>query len=160
MRLALLGLATALAVLVEHVPGLAADPVLTTAAKTFIGATGVVTFVGGVPQCAAAEKSDVVLTLPDSTLPPTSPATQISWTPNGNQTSAYTIAVVTPGGTTVQTWTIGARSTAQDTYSAPDAPAGPWSLRESGLPSSVCSGGALMGSPGTASGTAGWYESS
>jgi hypothetical protein len=31
-------------------------------------------------------------------------------------------------------------------------------LRETGLSSSVCSGGTLMGSPGTASGTAAWYE--
>jgi hypothetical protein len=31
-------------------------------------------------------------------------------------------------------------------------------FHESGLPSSVCSDGALMGSPGTATGTAAWYE--
>ncbi|GEM_PF-4392043 len=147
----------ALAFLVE-LNGRAIAAVLTTRSQTFIGATGSVKFPGGVPQCDTPTKGVDVLTLPDSTLAPTSADTQLAWTPSGSQSSAYQIAVVDPGGTTLATWTISANSTAQVPYFKSGEPGGAWSLRETGLSSSVCSGGTLMGSPGTASGTAAWYE--
>lgn len=135
---------------------LAATPV--TKNQTFMGAQAALAFPGGVPKCDTTTKPIDVLTMPASMLPPTSAATQLTWTPTGGQTSAYRISVIDPSGGTAVTWTIGANSTTQVTYSAANAPSGAWSLREDGLPSSICTGGVLVGSPGTASGTAAWYQ--
>jgi hypothetical protein len=151
-------LLVALAFLVVELQGRAVAAVLTTQSQTFIGAAGSLNFPGGVPQCGTSSKGVDVLTLPDATLAPTSAATQLEWMPSGTQSSAYQIAVIDPSGATVMTWTIGANSTAQVSYFKSGEPGGAWLFRESGLPSSVCSVGALMGSPGTATGTAAWYE--
>jgi hypothetical protein len=147
-----------LAFLAVELQGTARAATLTTKSQTFLGAAGSLKFPGDVPQCDTSKSAVDVLTLPGSTLAPASADTQLAWTPSGNQSSAYQIAVIDPSGTTVMTWTIGANSTAQVTYFKSDAPGGPWSFRESGLPSSVCSSGSLMGSPGTATGTAAWYQ--
>jgi hypothetical protein len=148
----------ALALLVVALHGRASAAVLSTQTQTFIGAEGSLQFPGGVPQCGTSTKGVDTLMLPAPTLAPTSAATQLAWTPTGTQSSAYEIAVIDPSGKTAVTWTIGANSTAQVTYFKDGAPGGAWSFHESGLPSSVCSTGTLMGSPGTASGTASWYQ--
>jgi hypothetical protein len=151
-------LLSVLAFLVVEVHGQAIAAVLTTQSQTFIGAAGSLKFPGGVAQCDTATTGVTVLTFPDATLAPTSSATQLEWTPSGSQSSAYQIAVIDPSGATAVTWTIDANSTAQVSYFKSGEPGGAWLFRESGLPSSVCSNGALMGSPGTATGTAAWYE--
>jgi len=147
-----------LAFAVMALQGRAFAAVLTTQTQSFIGAAGALKFPGGVPQCDTSAKAVDTLTLPGATLAPTSPATQLTWTPSGSQSSAYQIAVIDPTGTIATTWMIGANATAQVSYYKPGEPAGPWSLRESGLPSSICSDGSMMGSPGTATGTAAWYQ--
>jgi hypothetical protein len=147
-----------LALLVVELQGRAGAAVLTTQSLTFIGAAGSLKFPGGVPQCDTSTNGVDVLTLPGTTLAPTSADTQLAWTPSGSQSSAYQIAVIDPSGTTAMTWTIGENSKAQVTYFKSGEPSGPWSFRELGLQSSVCSGGSLMGSPGTATGTAAWYQ--
>jgi hypothetical protein len=149
---------TVLAFLVLELHGRAGAAVLTTQSQTFIGATGSLKFPGGAPQCDTPAQAVDMLTLPDETAAPTSAATQLAWTPSGNQSSAYQIAVIDPSGTTAMTWTISANSKAQVSYFKSGEPAGPWSFHEFGLPSSVCSEGSLMGSPGTATGTAAWYQ--
>jgi len=148
----------ALAFLAVQVHGRAIAAVLTTQSQTFVGAAGSVKFPGGVAQCDTSTKGVDVLTLPGSTLAPTSAATQLEWTPSGSQSSAYQIAVIDPSGASAVTWTIGANSKAQVSYFKSGELGGAWLFRESGLPSSDCSDGALMGSPGTATGTAAWYE--
>jgi hypothetical protein len=158
MRLGIIRLWIVLPFLIVELHGPAAAAVLTTRAQTFVGAEASLGFPGGVPQCDTSTKSVDVLTLPASTLAPTSGDTQLAWTPSGAQTSAYQIAVVDPSGKTAVTWSIGANSKAQVSYFKSGAPGGAWVLQESGLPSSVCSAGVLMGSPGTASGMAAWYE--
>jgi hypothetical protein len=147
-----------LAFLVVELHGSAIAAVHSTQSQTFVGASGSLKFPGGVAQCDTTTKGVDQLTLPASTLAPTSPATQLEWTPSGSQSSAYQIAVIDPTGTAAATWTISANSTAQVSYFKSGEPGGAWEFRESGLPSSVCSAGALMGSPGTATGTAAWYE--
>jgi hypothetical protein len=147
-----------LAFLVVELHGRASAAVLTTQSQTFIGAAGSLKFTGGVPQCDTSTKGVDQLTLPGSTLAPTSAATQLTWSPSGSQSSAYQIAVVDPSGATAVTWTISANSTAQVSYFKSGEPGGTWSFRESGLRSSICSDGALMSTPGTATGTAAWYE--
>ena len=147
-----------LAFLVLELHGRAIAAVLTTQSQTFMGAAGSLKFPGGVPQCDTPTKAADTVTLPDATAAPTSAATQLAWTPSGSQSSAYQIAVVDPSGTTVATWTISANSTAQVSYFKTGEPGGAWLFHESGLPSSVCSDGSLMGSPGTATGTAAWYQ--
>ena len=151
-------LLAALAFSATSFPGraMAATPV--TKNQTFLGAQAALAFPGGVPKCDTTTKSVDVLTMPVSILAPTSAATQLTWKPTGSQTSAYRISVIDPSGGTAVTWTIGADSTTQVTYFATNAPSGAWSFREDGLPSSICTGGVLVGSPGTASGTAGWYQ--
>jgi hypothetical protein len=148
----------ALAFLVVTLHGSATAAGLTTRDQTFIGAAAALQFPGGVPQCDTSAKAVDTLTLPASTLAPTSAATQLTWTPTGSQSSAYEITVIDPSGKSAMTWTIGANSKAQVSYFKDGAPNGPWSFHESGLPSSVCSSGTMMGSPGTASGTAAWYQ--
>lgn len=158
MKRGIIRLLVALAFFVLELHGRATAAVLTTQIQTFIGAAGSLKFPGGVPQCDTSTQGVDVLTLPGSTLAPTSAATQLAWTPSGSQSSAYQIAVIDPSGATAVTWTIGANSTAQVSFFKSGEPDGPWAFRESGLPSSVCSEGSLMGSPGTATGTAAWYE--
>ncbi len=147
-----------LALLGVALQGRATAAVLTTHTQTFIGAEGSLKFPGGVPQCDTSAKGIDALTLPEATLAPTSAATQLAWTPSGSQSSAYQITVTDPTGAVATTWQIGANSTAQVSFFKSGEPAGAWSLRESGLPSSICSNGSLMGSPGTATGTAAWYQ--
>lgn len=130
----------------------------TTQSQTFSGAAGSITFPGGTAQCGPTTAAVTTFTLPASTLAPVSPDTQLAWTPNGNQTSDYTIEVRDPSGVTRATWTIGADSKTQVTFAKPDQPAGAWSFVESGLHSSSCSGGTLSGNAGTATGTAAWYQ--
>jgi hypothetical protein len=154
----IIGFLVALAFLVVELQGLAVAAVLTTQSQTFIGAAGSLKFTGDVPQCDTSTAAVAVLTLPDSTLAPTSADTQLAWTPSGSQSSAYQIEVIDPSGKSAATWTIGANSKTQVTYFKSGEPDGAWSFHESGLRSSVCSNGALMGSPGTAPGTAAWYE--
>jgi hypothetical protein len=154
----MIGFLLALAFLVVELHGRAMAAVLTTQSQTFIGAAGSLKFTGGVPQCDTPTQGTDVLTLPGSTLAPTSTATQLSWTPSGSQSSAYQIELIDPSGKSAMTWAIGANSKAQVAYFKSGAPAGAWSFHESGLPSSICSNSALMGSPGTATGTATWYE--
>jgi hypothetical protein len=151
-------LLVALAFLVVELHGRAMPAVLTSQSQTFFGAAGSLKFPGGVPQCDTSTNGVDELMLPDSTLAPTSAATQLSWTPSGSQSSTYQIAVIDPSGAIAVTWTISANSTAQVTYFKSGEPGGPWLFRESGLRSSVCNDGALMGSPGTATGTAAWFE--
>lgn len=154
----LIRILVALAFLVVELHGAAIAAVLATQSQTFIGAEGSLKFPGGVPQCDTSAESVDVLTLPSSTLAPTTADTQLAWTPSGNQSSAYRIAVIDPSGGTAVTWTIGANSKTQVTYFKSGEQGGAWTFRESGLPSSVCSNGSLMGSPGTATGTAAWYQ--
>src|SRR5580658_3107965 len=90
--------------------GSALAAVLTTHRETFLGAGGALKFPGGVPQCDTPTKAADTVTLPDETIAPTSAATQLAWTPSGNQSSAYQIAVIDPSGTTAMTWTISANS--------------------------------------------------
>jgi hypothetical protein len=151
-------LLSALALLVPALGGHAAAAVLSTQAQTFLGAQASLAFPGGDPKCDTATKAADTLTLPKTTSAPTSAGTQLSWTPTGTQSTAYQIAVVDPSGITATTWMIGANSKDQVSYFKAGAPAGPWTFHESGLPSSSCSGGTLIGSPGTASGTASWYQ--
>jgi hypothetical protein len=158
VRLGIVRFLVVLAFLVGELHGLAMAAVLTSQSQTFMGAAGSLNFPGGVAQCDTSTKGVDVLTLPGSTLAPTSAATQLAWTPSGSQSSTYQIAVIDPSGAIAVTWTIGANSTAQVSYFKSGEPGGPWSFRESGLRSSVCSDGALMGSPGIAAGTAAWYE--
>ncbi len=158
MRRGRICLLSALALLVPALSAHAAAAVLGTQAQTFLGAQASLAFPGGDPKCDTTTKATDTLTLPKTTLAPTSAATQLSWTPTGNQTTAYQIAVVDPSGTTATTWMIGANSKDQVSYLKGGAPAGPWSFHESGLPSSSCTSGTLMGSPGSASGTASWYQ--
>ena len=148
----------ALALLIVELRGNAVAADLTTRTQTFIGATGSLKFPGGTPQCDTPAKAVDALTLPSATLAPTSAATQLAWTPSGAQSSAYQIAVVDPSGATATTWSIGANSKTQVTFFKSGEPGGAWSFVESGLPSSICSSGSLMGSPGTATGTAAWYQ--
>ena len=158
MKRGVIRLLLVLAFLVMELHGRAMAAVLTTQSQTFIGAAGSLKFPGGVPQCDTSTTGVDVLTFPDSTLAPTSAATQLEWMPSGSQSSAYQIAVIDPSGATAVTWTISANSTAQESYFKSGEPGGAWLFHESGLPSSVCSDGALMGSPGTATGTAAWYQ--
>lgn len=147
-----------LALLIAVFRGSATAAVVTTQSKTFMGAAASLQFPGGVPQCDTSTKAVDVLALPATTLAPASAATQLAWTPSGTQSSAYEIAVIDPSGKTAVTWSIGVNSKDQVSYFKADALAGAWSFHESGLPSSSCSTGTLMGSPGTASGTASWYQ--
>ena len=126
--------------------------------QTFIGAGASLAFPGGVPQCDTSTRGVDTLTLPKAALAPTSAATQLAWTPSGSQSSAYAIAVIDPSGGTAATWMIGANSKDQVSFFKAGEPGGAWVLRESGLPSSSCSGGTLIGSPGSASGTASWFQ--
>jgi hypothetical protein len=158
MRPGIVPLLLAFALLVAALHGSASAAVLATQNQTFLGAGASLAFPGGVPQCDTSTKAVDTLTLPKLTLAPTSTATQLAWTPSGNQTSAYAIAVIDPSGGTAATWTIGANSKDQVSFFKAGEPGGTWSFRESGLPSSSCSGGTLIGSPGTASGTATWYQ--
>jgi hypothetical protein len=151
-------LLVALTFLVVELHGSAIAAVLATQSQTFMGAAGSLKFPGGVPQCDTSTDAVDVLTLPISTLAPTTAATQLAWTPSGSQSSAYRIAVIDPSGGTAVTWTIGENSKAQVSFFKSGEPGGAWLFRESGLPSSECSEGSLMGSPGTASGTATWYQ--
>jgi hypothetical protein len=125
---------------------------------TFRGAEASLGFPGGTPQCDSASAAVTTFTLPGSTMAPTSADTQLAWTPNGNQSGSYSIAVKNPSGVTITTWTIGADSKTQVTYSAAGQPAGPWSFVESGLASSSCTNGALMNHTGIASGSASWVQ--
>jgi hypothetical protein len=147
-----------LAFLVGELHGRASAAVLTTQTQTFMGAAGSLKFPGGVAQCDTPTKGVDELTLPESTIAPTSAATQLAWSPSGTQSSAYQITVVDPTGAIAVTWTISANSTAQVSYFKSGEPGGAWLFRESGLRSSVCSDGALMSTPGSATGTAAWYE--
>jgi len=158
MNRGIVGVLAVLVFLVVELPVRATAAVLTTRTQAFIGEAGAVTFPGDVPQCDAPTKAVDTLILPGSTLAPTSAATQLSWTPAGSQSSGYRISLINPTGSIAFTWTIGANSTAQVTYFAAGAPGGPWAFHEEGLRSSFCSEGSLMGSPGTATGTAAWYQ--
>jgi hypothetical protein len=151
-------LLVALALLAPALGGRAGAAVLSTQTQTFLGAEASLAFPGGDPKCDTTTKAVDTLTLPKLTLAPTSAATQLAWTPSGNQTSAYEIAVIDPSGGTAATWTIGANSKDQVSFFKAGVVSGAWSFRESGLPSSSCSGGTLIGSPGTASGSAAWYQ--
>lgn len=158
MKRLLLPAFAALAFLIVAGRASAGAAVLVTRAQTFLGAAASLQFPGGTPECDTTAKAVDVLQLPAATLAPTSADTQLAWTPRGNQSSAYQIAVVDPTGATATTWTIGANSTARVTFFKAGAPGGAWSFHESGLRSSSCTNGALMGSPGSASGTAAWYQ--
>jgi hypothetical protein len=158
MRRGIVRLLVVLALLASALGGRAEAAVLSTQTQTFLGAEASLAFPGGDPKCDTTTKAVDTMTLPKVTLAPVSAATQLAWTPSGNQTSAYAIAVIDPSGGTATTWTIGANSKDQVSFFKAGAMSGAWSLRESGLPSSNCSGGTLIGSPGTASGTASWYQ--
>ena len=132
--------------------------VLVTKTQTFRGGEGTLDFPGGVPQCGANTPAVSTLTLPAATLAPASADTQLGWTPDGEQSGAYTITVENPSGVAVATWSIGANSKTQVVYSAAGQPAGAWSFVESGLHSSSCSNASLSLTTGTATGKASWYQ--
>jgi hypothetical protein len=120
------------------------------------GASGTIVANGCGTTTAAVTK----FTMPSTTLAPTSSTTQLSWTPSGSG-NAYTISFVNPSGSTAMSNNVAASSTNKVSFSASGAPAGAWSIVESGLSSQTCSGSGTSatesGSQGEGPGTAGWF---